>query len=75
MFLQRYDLFHIHMPYGRLIDQWNMCVCVCARVFVFLCMYVCVYKLNAVAQIYPCLNFYMYVILIYNCTQNTELYK
>ena len=39
MFLQRYGLFHIPMPYGGLIDQWNVCVCL----FVFLYMYVCMH--------------------------------
>lgn len=29
MFSQHCDLFHIQMPYGRLVDPWNMCACVC----------------------------------------------
>jgi len=48
-------------------------VCVCVCVCICVSMYVCVYILSAFAQIYPCLNFYMNVILIYICAQNIEL--
>jgi len=29
MFSHYYDLFHIQMSYGRLMDQWNVCLYVC----------------------------------------------
>jgi hypothetical protein len=44
-----YDWFYILMPYGDLMDQWNVCmyvyiyVCVCVCLCMCVCMHVCIY--------------------------------
>jgi hypothetical protein len=35
MLLLYYDLFYITMPYGRMINQWSVCVCECVNTCVF----------------------------------------
>jgi hypothetical protein len=44
MFLYVYDLFHMLLSCDKIMDPWNMyvCVCVCVCVCVYLCVCLCV---------------------------------
>jgi len=43
IFVYVYDLFHILLSCDRLVDSWNVCMCVCMYVCVCVCVYVCMY--------------------------------